>query len=67
MTGREAQEGGEICILKLIHIVQQKPIPHCKAIILQLKINLRLGSRQGVYKIYTKNKHNPSAKIKNKI
>ena len=64
MAGREAQEGGEIFIFKLIHIVQQKPTPRCKAIILQLKINLRLGSRQGIYKIHTKNKHNPSAKIK---
>ena len=37
--GMETQEGGDICILKLIHVVvQQKPTQHCKAIILQLKI-----------------------------
>ena len=67
MAGGEAQEGGEISILKLIDTVQQKPTPHYKAIILQLKINLRLGTRQGVYKIHTKNKQNPSVKIKNEI
>ena len=40
--GMETQEGGDICILKLIHVVvQQKPTQHCKAIILQLKINFK--------------------------
>ena len=37
---REVQEGGDICILWLIHgDVRQKPTQHCKAIILQLEIN----------------------------
>ena len=38
--GREAREGGDIVYLRLIHVVVwQKPTEHCKAIILQLKIN----------------------------
>ena len=38
--GREVQEGGGMCIW-LIHVdVWQKPAQYCKAIILQLKINL---------------------------
>ena len=36
--GKEAQEGGDICIVLLIHIVQQKLTQHCKAIILQFKM-----------------------------
>ena len=37
---REVQEGGDICILWLIHgDMRQKPTQHCKAIILQLEIN----------------------------
>ena len=37
---REVQEGGDICILWLIHgDVRQKPTQHCKAIILLLEIN----------------------------
>ena len=39
--GKEAQEDGDICIPMLIHIVQQKLTQHCKAIILQLKINFK--------------------------
>ena len=41
-AGREAQEG--ICVyLWLIHVVLwQKPTQHYKAIILQLKINLKI-------------------------
>ena len=36
--GREAQEGGDICVPKLIPVsVQQKLTQHCKAITLQLK------------------------------
>ena len=39
--GTEVQEGGDIYIyLGLVHVVMwQKPTQHCKAIILQLKIN----------------------------
>ena len=38
--GKEAQEDGDICTPVLIHIVvQQKLTQHCKAILLQLKIN----------------------------
>ena len=38
--GREAQEGGDTCIIRLIFIVVwQKPIQqHCEAIFLQLNI-----------------------------
>ena len=37
--GREVHEGGDICI-PLIHVdTWQKPTQHCKAIILQLKVN----------------------------
>ena len=32
-------EGGVYVYLRLIHVVQQKPVPHCKVIILQLKVN----------------------------
>ena len=40
MGGWEGQEGGDIAYLTLIHVVVwQKPTQHCKAIILQLKIN----------------------------
>ena len=39
--GREVQGGGSSVYLWLIHVdVWQKPIQHCKAIIVQLKINL---------------------------
>ena len=39
----KAQEGGDICILQLIHIVvQQKPAQHCKAITLELKKRKRI-------------------------
>ena len=39
-VGREAQEGGDVLYLWLIHtVVQQKPTQHCKTIILKLKIN----------------------------
>ena len=35
-NGREVQEGGDMCILMLIHgDVWQKPTQYCKAIILQ--------------------------------
>ena len=38
--GREVPEGGTYVYIGLIHIdVWQKPTQHCKAIILQLKIN----------------------------
>ena len=36
--GKEMQEEGDMCMLMLIN-VWQKPTQHCKAIILQLKIN----------------------------
>ena len=37
--GREAQEGGDVLYLWLIHVnIWQKPTQYCKAIILQLKI-----------------------------
>ena len=36
--GKEMQEEGDMCMLMLIY-VWQKPTQHCKAIILQLKIN----------------------------
>ena len=37
--GREAQEGGDICMPVADHVdVWQKPTQYCKAIILQLKI-----------------------------
>ena len=36
--GREAQRKGMCVYLWLIHGVWQKPIEHCKAIVLQLKI-----------------------------
>ena len=40
--GREDQKGGDIVYLTLLHIVvRQKPTQHCKAIILQLKINFK--------------------------
>ena len=40
--GREVQKGGDIYNLWLIHVdVWQKPTQHCKAIILQLKINVK--------------------------
>ena len=35
--GREVQDGGDICVV----LVRQKPTPHCKAIIIQLKINFK--------------------------
>ena len=40
---REAQEGGDICILRADSHChkQQKPTQHCKAVILQLKINFK--------------------------
>ena len=38
-VGGEAYEGGVYVYLRLIHVVQQKPVPHCKVIILQLKVN----------------------------
>ena len=42
MSGREVQEGGCICILGVIRIaVWQKPTQRCKAIIFQLKLNLK--------------------------
>ena len=45
--GRFKREGIYV-YLWLIHIVlQQKPIQHCKAIILQLKINLKKEKSQG--------------------
>ena len=37
-VGKEVQGEGDMCMLMLIH-VRQKPTQHCKAIILQLKIN----------------------------
>ena len=40
MGGRLKREGIYI-YLQLIHVIWQKPIQHCKAIILQLKINLK--------------------------
>ena len=40
--GREAQEGGEICILIPIHAVVQQKLTHCKAIILQIKIYMSI-------------------------
>ena len=42
--GREAQERGDICVHiadSLFALVQQKLMQHCKAIILQLKINFK--------------------------
>ena len=36
-SGREGQEGGDRCILWLLHVVWQKPTQHCKALIFQLK------------------------------
>ena len=39
--GQEAQEGGDIyAYLQLIHVVWQKPIQYCKAVIFQLKKKL---------------------------
>ena len=39
--GREVYEGGSYVYLWLIHVdVWQKPTRYCKAIILQLKINI---------------------------
>ena len=40
----------DICIPKLIHVVQQTPIPHCKAITLQLKTNLKKTPLKNVKK-----------------
>ena len=41
--GREVYEGGSYVYLWLIHVdVWQKPTQYCKAIILQLKINIFL-------------------------
>ena len=38
MGGREAQEGGDICTHRAIHIVvQQKVTQHCKAIVFKKK------------------------------
>jgi len=38
--GKEVQEGGIYVYLWLIHtVIQQEPAKHCKADILQLKIN----------------------------
>ena len=38
--GGEIQEGGDMCILRLIHVdVWQKPAQYCKTVVLQLKIN----------------------------
>ena len=40
--GRETQEGGDICTLIADPcFVRQKPKQHCKAIIIQLKINFK--------------------------
>ena len=40
--GREGHEGGDMCILWLIHVlVWQEPAQRCKAITLLLKINLK--------------------------
>ena len=40
--GREVQEGGDILCLWLIHVdVWQRLTQSCKAIILQLKVNLK--------------------------
>ena len=43
-SGREAQEGRDICILTADSHChkQQKLTQHCKAVILQLKINLKI-------------------------
>ena len=42
MRGWEGgSKGREICILMIHFVVQQKPTQHCKAIILQLKINFK--------------------------
>ena len=53
--GRELQEGGDLCILWLIHVdVRQKPTQHCKAIILQLKINKkRIDGKMNYWRHYT--------------
>jgi len=41
-AGRVVHEGGDTCILWLVPIVVwQRPPQHCKAIIPQLKINLK--------------------------
>ena len=39
-SGREGQGGGRLRIIMadIVHVVQQKPTQHCKAIIRQLKI-----------------------------
>ena len=34
-------ERGDICILGLMHVVQEKLTQHCKAIIHQLKLNFK--------------------------
>ena len=45
VAGKEVQEGQDICThvhIEGVHtVVQQKLTQHCKAIILQLKINLK--------------------------
>ena len=41
-VGREIKEGGTHVYVWLIHfVIWQKPIQHCKAVILQLKRNLK--------------------------
>ena len=38
-VGRKVQEGGNVCIHTAVHFVeQQKLTQHCKAVILQFKI-----------------------------
>ena len=37
--GREIQDGGDVYVWLMHVLIWQKPTKHCKAIILQLKIN----------------------------
>ena len=41
--GKEVQDGGYIYLWLNHAVVQQKPTQHCKAIILHLKINLKIN------------------------
>ena len=39
--GREVQKGGDVYLTLTQVVVWQKPARHCKAVILQLKINFK--------------------------
>ena len=53
--GRFKREGKYVCLWVIFIVVWQKPMQHCKAIILQLKINLkRMKIKRNILEDYVK-------------